>query len=351
LKNPVLIQATTITFGGRMPKILVTGGAGYIGSHTVLCLLHAGYDVVVYDNLSTGFAQAVLAPAKLITGDLADVQHVRSVLQCEDFSAIIHFAASIVVPESVTNPLKYYQNNTANTTWLIRLATEAGIPRFIFSSTAAVYGLPDHLPVAEDAPLAPINPYGRSKLISEWVLQDVSKATPAFGHVILRYFNVAGADPDGRVGQSTPDATHLIKVACQTALGQREHLSIFGTDYPTPDGTGIRDYIHVSDLAQAHVLALRWLEQGNPSEVFNCGYGHGFSVRDIIAAVQNVSQATLNATNTNRRAGDPAELVADPGKIKKILQWSPQFDNLEDIVRTAYTWEKRQRDEPWGSIE
>jgi UDP-glucose 4-epimerase len=330
-----------------MAKVLVTGGAGYIGSHTVLCLLEAGYEVVVYDNLSTGFAQAVLPPAKLINGDLADVEHLRQVLQEEKFSAIIHFAASIVVPESVSDPLKYYQNNTANTTWLVRLGLEQNVPHFIFSSTAAVYGHPQQLPVSEDAALAPINPYGRSKLMSEWVLQDVSKANPDFNHVILRYFNVAGADPQGRLGQCTPQATHLIKVACQTALGQRDVLSIFGTDYPTPDGTGVRDYIHVSDLAAAHVQALQWLEQGYPSETFNCGYGHGFSVRDIISAVQEVSQSALPVTAAERRAGDPAELVADPSKLKAAMHWSPQFDSLQLIVRTALAWEQQQQLNPW----
>ncbi|WP_027369290.1 UDP-glucose 4-epimerase GalE [Desulfovermiculus halophilus] len=326
-----------------MAKVLVTGGAGYIGSHTVLCLVQAGYEVVVLDNLSTGFPEAVLPPARLIRGDLADVDHVRSVLQSEDFTAVVHFAASIVVPESVSNPLKYYQNNTSNTTWLIRLAAEAGVSHFIFSSTAAVYGLPENLPVAENAPVAPINPYGRSKLMSEWVLQDVSRATPEFKHVILRYFNVAGADPDGRLGQSTPNATHLIKVACQTALGQRENLDLFGTDYPTPDGTGVRDYIHVTDLARAHVLALNWLEQGNPSEIFNCGYGHGFSVRDIISAVQDVSGCMLNVRSAGRRPGDPAELVAAPGKIAQAFNWTPEYDDLRFIVRTAYAWEQHQR--------
>ncbi|MBS3780918.1 MAG: UDP-glucose 4-epimerase GalE, partial [Desulfovermiculus sp.] len=232
-------------------------------------------------------------------------------------------------------------------TWLVRLGLEQNIAHFIFSSTAAVYGHPQQLPVSEDAFLAPINPYGRSKLMSEWILQDVSKANPDFNHVILRYFNVAGADPRGRLGQSTPQATHLIKVACQTALGHRDVLSIFGTDYPTPDGTGVRDYIHVSDLAAAHVQALQWLEEGHPSETFNCGYGHGFSVRDIISAVQEVSQSDLPVTAAERRAGDPAELVADPSKLKDAMRWSPQFDSLQLIVRTALAWEQQQQRNPW----
>ena len=330
-----------------MSKILVTGGAGYIGSHTVLSLVQAGYEVVVYDNLSTGFGQAVLPPARLVVGDLADRQKLAHLVSRESFAAVVHFAASIVVPESVRDPLKYYQNNTVNTTGLIHIAASAGIPHFIFSSTAAVYGLPDLLPVTETAPVAPINPYGRSKLMSEWVLQDVSAAMPDFRHIILRYFNVAGADPQLRLGQSTPEATHLIKVACQTALGQRESLSIFGTDYPTPDGTGIRDYIHVSDLAEAHVLALQSLEQGWDSNVYNCGYGRGFSVRDIISAVQGVAEQDLAVTESNRRPGDPAELVADAREIRSALNWNPRHDDLEFIVRTAYAWEQKQMHSPW----
>jgi len=272
-----------------MSKILVTGGAGYIGSHTTLALLEAGYEVVVYDNLSTGKAEAVLPPARLVVGDLAQTQVLDRLMAEEKFSAVLHFAGSIVVPESVENPLKYYMNNTNNTTELIRLAVKNAIPRFIFSSTAAVYGMPDTAAVTEDSPTKPINPYGRTKLMSEWVIEDTAAAHPDFSFVILRYFNVAGADPEGRIGQSTPDATHLIKVASQAALGRRDALHIFGTDYDTPDGTCIRDYIHVADLAGAHVLALGHLEAGNASGVFNCGYGHGYSVREIVSAVKEAS--------------------------------------------------------------
>ena len=323
-----------------MAKVLVTGGAGYIGSHTVLSLIESGYDVVVYDNLSTGHEEAVLSPARLVVGDLADTARLGRLLKKESFSAVIHFAASIVVPESVSDPLKYYRNNTLNTTQLIKACVEHQIPSFVFSSTAAVYGMPETIPVPESTPVSPINPYGCSKLMSEWVLRDVSHAHPEFKHVILRYFNVAGADPQGRIGQSTPDATHLIKVACQTALGQRECLSIFGTDYPTPDGTGIRDYIHVTDLAEAHVQALGHLEQGQKSEVLNCGYGHGYSVREIVSAVQRVSRTELPVQETSRRAGDPAQLVSDPARLMEVFGWQPQYDDIDKIVQTAYDWER-----------
>lgn len=292
-------------------KILVTGGAGYIGSHTALALLEAGYDVVVYDNLSTGRAEAVLPPARLVVADLAETDRLDALMRDEGFAAVLHFAGSIVVPESVENPLKYYANNTGNTTELIRLAVKNQIPRFIFSSTAAVYGMPSTPAVTEDSPLDPINPYGRSKLMSEWVLQDTAAAHPEFSYIALRYFNVAGADPKGRVGQCTPNATHLFKVASQAALARREALHVFGTDYPTPDGTCIRDYIHVTDLAQAHVLALRHLEQGNPSGVFNCGYGRGYSVREIVAAVQKASGVDFPVIDSPRRAGDPLALMAE----------------------------------------
>jgi UDP-glucose 4-epimerase len=324
-----------------MAKVLVTGGAGYIGSHTSLALTSAGYEVVVYDNLSTGRRGAVLPPARLVVGDLKDKDKLDNLMREEKFQAIIHFAASIVVPESVENPLKYYLNNTSNTTLLINLAIKNNVPYFVFSSTAAVYGMPEVVPVNEQSQVAPINPYGRSKVMSEWVIQDANFAHPDFNFIILRYFNVAGADPLGRIGQSTPNATHLIKVACQTALGLREHLCIFGTDYPTPDGTGVRDYIHVVDLADVHVLALRHLKQGNPSGIYNCGYGHGYSVREIIDAVKKVSGVDFKVVETDRRPGDPAQLIADPAKLMKEMNWQPEYDDIEEIVRTAYEWERK----------
>lgn len=322
-----------------MPKILVTGGAGYIGSHTTLALNEAGCEVVVYDNLSTGRAEAVLPPARLVVGDLADTDRLDALMREEKFTAILHFAGSIVVPESVENPLKYYMNNTNNTTELIRLAVKNAIPRFIFSSTAAVYGMPDTTAVTEDSPTKPINPYGRTKLMSEWVIEDTAAAHPGFTYVILRYFNVAGADPEGRIGQCTPNATHLIKVASQAALGRREALHIFGTDYDTPDGTCIRDYIHVADLAAAHVLALRHLEAGNPSGVFNCGYGHGYSVREIAAAVKRVSGVDFPVIESGRRAGDPPALISDPSRIRARMNWVPAHDDIDAIARSAHAWE------------
>ncbi|MFW5863244.1 MAG: UDP-glucose 4-epimerase GalE [Desulfohalobiaceae bacterium] len=326
-----------------MSKVLVTGGAGYIGSHTVLSLLEAGYQVVVYDNLSTGFFAAVLPPAQLVHGDLYELDKLDALFQEMEFSSIIHFAANIVVPESVKNPLKYYRNNTLNTTRLIELAVKHGIQNFIFSSTAAVYGIPEQIPVPESSPLQPINPYGRSKLMSEWVLQDAARAHPGLEYIILRYFNVAGADPQGRMGQSTPEATHLIKVACETALGKRPVLEIFGSDYPTPDGTGVRDYIHVTDLSQAHVAALQHLEQGRGSEIFNCGYGHGYSVLDIVQAVEKIAGANLPTRQVERRPGDPAELVADPRRLREAFNWRPDFDDIEKIVQTVYAWEQKPR--------
>lgn len=323
-----------------MPKILVTGGAGYIGSHTTLALNEAGYEVVVYDNLSTGRAEAVLPPARLVVGDLADTERLDALMREEGFSAVLHFAGSIVVPESVENPLKYYMNNTNNTTELIRLAVKNAIPRFIFSSTAAVYGMPDTPAVTEESPTNPINPYGRTKLMSEWVIQDTAFAHPGFTFVILRYFNVAGADPQGRIGQCTPNATHLIKVASQAALGRREALHIFGTDYDTPDGTCIRDYIHVADLAAAHVLSLQHLESDNPSGIFNCGYGHGYSVREIAAAVKRVSNVDFPVIESGRRAGDPPALISDPSRIRATMNWVPRHDDIDAIALSAYAWEK-----------
>lgn len=322
-----------------MSKVLVTGGAGYIGSHTTLALNDAGYEVVVYDNLSTGKAEAVLPPARLVVGDLAETEKLDALMEREKFSAVLHFAGSIVVPESVENPLKYYLNNTNNTTELLRLAVKNRIPRFIFSSTAAVYGMPDTPAVTEDSPTKPINPYGRTKLMSEWVIEDTAAAHPDFSFVILRYFNVAGADPGGRIGQCTPDATHLIKVASQAALGRRKALHIFGTDYDTPDGTCIRDYIHVTDLAGAHVLSLGHLEAGNPSSIFNCGYGHGYSVREIAAAVKKASGVDFSVIESPRRAGDPPALISDPARIRRVMDWKPEHDDIHAIALSAYKWE------------
>lgn len=322
-----------------MSKVLVTGGAGYIGSHTVLELLKNGYDVLVYDNLSTGHAQAVLPPAKLIQGDLNQPEHLQDILKKENISSILHFAASIVVPESVSLPLKYYYNNVKTTLDLIQLAVEQGVSHFIFSSSAAVYGLPERLPVNEESPLSPINPYGRTKLMGEWIIQDTAQAEERLNYIILRYFNVAGADPQGKLGQSTPEATHLIKAACKTALGRQKKLQIFGTDYSTFDGTGIRDYIHVKDLAEAHVLALQYLEAGQASDVFNCGYGHGYSVKEIVKALEKVCNKKVPTEEVDRRPGDPAQLVADPGKLQDAFDWQPQYDDIETIVRSAYEWE------------
>jgi UDP-glucose 4-epimerase len=325
-------------------SVLVTGGAGYIGAHAVLALLEAGRRVVVLDNLSTGVRQAVPAEATFIEGDVGDPHLLAHIFGHYGIGAVMHFAGSIIVPESVTQPLLYYRNNTLNSHGLIQSAVSAGFGpdrgAFIFSSTAAVYGTPEILPVTEDAPTKPINPYGTSKLMTEWMLRD---AGAAYGlrYGILRYFNVAGADPQGRVGQSTPNATHIIKVACQVATGVRTRLEIFGDDYETPDGTGVRDYIHVSDLARAHVLLLERLEAGAPALLFNCGYGHGYSVRQVIAAVERVTRRNLPVSVAPRRAGDPPALVAAADRIRAQLDWEPRHDDLDAIVRSALTWEER----------
>lgn len=320
--------------------VLVTGGAGYIGGHMVLGLLDAGENVVVLDDLSTGFRTAVKPPAKLVVGDIGDTELVDQILAAYDIDTIAHFAAKIVVPESVADPLLYYLNNTAKLRNLLECAVRRKVKRFIFSSTAAVYGEPAIVPVTELAPPAPINPYGRSKLMSEWIVQDAAKAHD-LKFAILRYFNVAGADPKGRLGQSTPQATHLIKVAVQTALGLRPALDVFGTDYPTPDGTCIRDYIQVTDLIEAHLLALDYLRKGGDSFICNCGYGHGLSVLEVIDAVTRVSGVTFQVRITDRRAGDPASLVAGPEHIKKLLGWQPKYDDLDTIVAQALCWERR----------
>ena len=320
--------------------ILITGGAGYIGSHAVIDFLQAGEEVVVLDNFSTGFEWAVQPQATLVRGDIADTDILAGLFAAHDVEAVVHFAGSIIVPESVENPLKYYLNNTAKSRDLISACVEHRVKHFIFSSTAAVYGTPKAVPVSEGAPLEPESPYGRSKLMTEWMLADTAAAYP-LSFAALRYFNVAGADPEGRTGQSTAKATHLIKVACETALGKRGHIDIFGTDYPTPDGTCIRDYIHVSDLAAAHRLALEYLRSGGSSLVANCGYGHGFSVREVLGAVERVSGCKLDAREVPRRAGDAVEVVADPALIKARLGWEPRLDDLDRIVGHALVWEER----------
>lgn len=320
--------------------VLVTGGAGFIGSHVVLALGDAGRRVVVLDNLSTGRRAAVPAGVPLIEGDAGDRATVGRILQEHRIGTVMHFAGSIVVPESVERPLDYYRNNTAGSLALIDACVQAGVGRFIFSSTAAVYGMPERMPIDEDTPPRPINPYGQSKLMTELMLRD---AASAYGlrHVVLRYFNVAGADPAGRSGQSSRVATHLLKIAAQAATGRREEIQVYGDDYPTPDGTCIRDYIHVSDLASAHVAALRHLEAGGGNETLNCGYGRGYSVREVLEVVEAVLGRSLRIRTVDRRAGDPPELVAGVDRIHRTLDWTPRFADLRTIVRTALDWEER----------
>jgi UDP-glucose 4-epimerase len=320
--------------------VLVTGGAGYIGGHMVLELLDSGEKVVVLDDLSTGFRWAIPDGVQLIVGDFGNTTLVESILQSHKVDAIAHFAAKIVVPDSVADPLLYYSNNTAKARNLLECAVRNKIKHFIFSSTAAVYGEPKTNPVTEDVTLAPINPYGRSKLMVEWMLEDTSKAF-RLAYVVLRYFNVAGADPKGRLGQSTPQATHLIKVAVQAALGHRKGMDVFGTDYPTPDGTCIRDYIQVSDLAAAHLQALAYLRAGGTSLTCNCGYGRGRSVFEVVEVVKKVSKVDFEVRIAGRRAGDPAALVAGAERIRSTLNWAPQYDDLELIVQQAFDWERR----------
>jgi UDP-glucose 4-epimerase len=322
----------------RQP-VLVTGGAGYIGSHVVRVLRAAGYPVVAYDDLSTGHPWAV-PDAELVVADLADQARLAALLAERRFAAVLHFAAHTSVEESVREPAKYYRNNTVNALGLFELAARHGVAGLVFSSTAAVYGQPQTTCVDETAPPAPINPYGASKLMAERMLQDIARATD-LRYVILRYFNVAGADPEARIGQATPGSNHLIKVACATALGQRSHMYIHGTDYPTPDGTCVRDYIHVDDLAQAHLDALQYLERGGASTVLNCGYGHGHSVREVIEAVRRESGVDFLVKEGPRRPGDPSALVAGNRKIGEVLGWRPRHDDLGYIVRTAWRWEQK----------
>ncbi|KKC27699.1 UDP-glucose 4-epimerase GalE [Sphingomonas sp. SRS2] len=320
--------------------ILVTGGAGYIGSHAVLALLDAGWSVSVIDNLVTGFRQAVDSRARFHEGDIADAALVARIIAGDGIGAILHFAGSVVVPESVEKPLKYYRNNTANSRSLIESAVEGGVRHFIFSSTAATYGIPAEIPVREDMPTVPINPYGMSKLMTEAMLKDVAAAHP-INYCALRYFNVAGADPDGRAGQSTAGATHLIKVAVGAALGKRAEVAIFGTDYATPDGTGVRDYIHVSDLADAHLHALDTLiARPDESHVMNCGYGRGFSVLEVLDSVDRITGGTVVRRMEPRRAGDPDALVADNSRILATTPWRPRLADLDTIVNHALAWER-----------
>lgn len=320
--------------------ILVTGGAGYIGSHMVHELADAGEPVVVLDNLSTGRAASLPKSVPLITGNTGDRALTAKLIAEHRIDAIIHFAASIVVPDSVRDPLGYYRNNTMNTCLLLESAVAGGVKHFIFSSTAAVYGNPDKVPISEDAPAHPVSPYGSSKLMSETLLHDTAQAH-GLRFVALRYFNVAGADPKLRTGQSSPGATHLIKVAAETVVGKRQKVSIYGTDYPTPDGTCIRDYIHVSDLVRAHSAALSYLRKGGANATYNCGYGRGASVREVLAAVKRVSGADFPVEVAERREGDPVSLIADVTRIRAALDWKPQYDDLDTIVKHALGWERR----------
>ena len=321
-------------------KVLVTGGAGYIGSHVVKQLGELGYKIVIYDNLSTGSSAAII-DGELVIGDLANFEQLSGVFARHRFDAVLHFAASISVPESLQQPLAYYSNNTANTLNLLRCCQQFQVNKLIFSSTAAVYGETDDLPVVESAPTNPVNPYGKSKLMSETMIRDYSNASD-LKYVILRYFNVAGADISGRLGQSSKKAAHLIKIACDAALGVRDAVSIFGTDYPTADGTGIRDYIHIEDLASAHVDALSYLKTTKENQILNCGYGKGYSVREVLSTVQKVSGVNFPIVETERRKGDPACVVACGDRIKEVLGWQPQYNSLETIVSSTLDWEKKK---------
>ena len=323
-----------------MTKILVTGGAGYIGSHTVKKLGEAGYEVVVYDNLSTGSAAAVLY-GNLLEGELNDLEGLSRVFEQHSFDAVLHFAASISVPESLEKPLEYYSNNTSNVINVLQCCKKFNVNQFVFSSTAAVYGEVQESPVEESSPTVPINPYGKSKLMSESIIRDYAQASE-LKYVILRYFNVAGADSSGKIGQMGKKAAHLIKVGCDAALGLRPSASIYGTDYPTADGTGIRDYIHVEDLAAAHVDALKYLERESTSQILNCGYGTGYSVKEVLSKIQEISGVDFSIVETPRREGDPACVIASGKKIREVIGWNPQHNSLEEIVRSALAWERKK---------
>lgn len=320
--------------------VLVTGGAGYIGSHVVKQLGEKGYDIVVYDNCSTGSSTSVLY-GKLIQAELSDLETLRQVFANHNFQAVLHFAASIIAPESVLQPLTYYRNNTFNTLNVLTCCQEFGVNQIVFSSTAAVYGQPGVNPVLETTPTEPINPYGRSKLMSEWMIQDLAKISD-LRYIILRYFNVAGANLEGKIGQNNPKATHLMRIACDAALGLRSQAEIFGTDFATPDGTGVRDYIHVEDLATAHLDALHYLESNQPSQILNCGYGQGYSVRDVLDRVRRISGVNFPIIEVDRRPGDPAAVTACADKIRSLLDWQPRFDDLDIIIRTTLEWERKK---------
>ncbi len=344
ISGPSVRQVHSMTQAQRN-TILVTGGAGYIGSHTVQQLRARGDRVVVLDNLVTGFRQS-LGDTPLVVGDVGDSALVERLLIEEGVDTVVHFAAHTIVPESVADPLKYYGNNTCQTRSLLAACLKAGVHNVVFSSTAAVYGIPASGLAAEDSPLAPINPYGTSKLMSEWMLRDLSFASP-LRHIALRYFNVAGSDPQGRIGQSTRKATLLIKVACEASIGKRSHVSVYGSDYDTPDGTGVRDYIHVADLARAHLNAVDHLRAGGASHVLNCGYGHGYSVREVLRSVERVSGRALTVREEPRRAGDPPSLIASADRIRQVLGWTPQLDDLDGIVTSSLRWEEQLARNPW----
>ena len=327
-------------------KILVTGGAGYIGSHVCKQLGEAGYDIVIYDNLSTGNKSAILY-GELVQANLEDLETLDATFKKNKFDGVMHFAGSIIVPESVEKPVMYYKNNTINSLELINMCEKHGVENFIFSSTAAVYGVPDGDEASEETPTNPINPYGQSKLMTEHMLKDTSFANDNFNYVALRYFNVSGADPDGKIGQAFPGATHLIKVNCEAAAGKRDKTYIFGTDFDTHDGSGVRDYIHVVDLASAHLRAIEFLFKNKESKVLNCGYGRGFSVKEVVKAVKEITGVDYEVEEAGRRAGDPAKLISRADKIKDVLAWTPKHDDIQFIIKTAFDWECGETFKSW----